>query len=255
MHFYSFHPGDYLRDTAHLTPLEDIAYRRLLDLYYSSELPIPLETQSVSRRLRLDTQIIDLILKEFFQETPDGWRQPRCDVEIAAYKATCERNRKNGKAGGRPKKTQSVSVGLPAVTENEPTGKPTRSQEPLTSTSPHTLPGHAHEAEPTEEEEYWPDPREYPTVETVRQWAQQVMAPPACADKWHATRVSENWETRNQRPLQLNSLPALFRTYATAWKAREAVAGRNTGYPNKTPHKALQQNITEGLTADQIGKF
>ena len=85
MHFYSFHPGDYLRDTAHLTPMEDITYRRLLDLYYSSEAPIPLETHSVSRRLRLDTETVDSVLNEFFQKTPEGWRQPRCDAEIAIW--------------------------------------------------------------------------------------------------------------------------------------------------------------------------
>lgn len=250
MHFYSFHPGDYLRDTVHLSPMEDITYRRLLDHYYSTEAPIPLETHSVSRRLRVDTETVDSILKEFFQHTPEGWRQPRCDAEIADYHATCERNRANGRRGGRPKKTQSVSSGNPVETQVEPTQKPTRSHKPETSTpSPHTLPGR----EATEE--YWPDPREYPTVETVKQWAQQVMVSPACAEKWHATRVSENWETRNQRPLQLDSLPALFRTYATAWKAREAAAMKQTGYPNgnKPRNQALQRDVTAGKTAAQIG--
>ncbi|TXH13476.1 MAG: DUF1376 domain-containing protein, partial [Hyphomicrobiaceae bacterium] len=41
MHHYPFHPGDYMLDTAHLEPMEDLAYRRLLDFYYSSEKPIP----------------------------------------------------------------------------------------------------------------------------------------------------------------------------------------------------------------------
>lgn len=106
-----------------------------------------------------------------------------------------------------------------------------------------------------ENQEYWPDPREYPTVETVKQWAEQVMVSPACAEKWHATRVSERWETRNQRPLQLDSLPALFRTYATAWKAREAAAMKQTGYPNgnKPRNQALPTDVTRGKTAEQIG--
>lgn len=33
-HFYSWFPGDYLRDTGHLSMIEDAAYRRLLDAYY-----------------------------------------------------------------------------------------------------------------------------------------------------------------------------------------------------------------------------
>ena len=115
--------------------------------------------------------------------------------------------------------------------------------------SPHTHRGR--EAQ----EEYWPDPREYPTLATVERWAEEVMAPKACAAKWHATRVSERWETRNQRPLQLDSLPALFRTYATAWKAREAQAKQQTGYSNgNTPrNRALPTDVTKGKTADQIG--
>jgi hypothetical protein len=112
---------------------------------------------------------------------------------------------------------------------------------------------HTHQARGAQEQEYWPDPREYPTVETVKQWAEQVMVSPACAEKWHATRVSENWETRNHRPLQLDSLPALFRTYATAWKSREAQVGKPNGYTNKPRNQALQRDVTAGKTAAQIG--
>lgn len=100
-------------DTAHLEPMEDLAYRRLLDLYYSNESPIPLETQSVARRLRLVLDVVEKVLLEFFQHSESGWKHRRCDAEIASYKAMAERNRKNGKAGGRPKKTQRVTTGNP----------------------------------------------------------------------------------------------------------------------------------------------
>ena len=39
MHFYSFNIGDYASHTRHLTPMEDLAYRRLLDIYYLHEQP------------------------------------------------------------------------------------------------------------------------------------------------------------------------------------------------------------------------
>lgn len=145
MHYYSFHPSDYLKDTAHLSLLEDVTYRRLIDFYYQSEAPIPVGTQSVARRLRLDTQTVDLILSEFFELREDGWHQSRCDDEIAAYHALCERNRINGKAGGRRKKTQSQPTGNPVATqmgsENKANQKPeamnhepsTRNHEPKAS--------------------------------------------------------------------------------------------------------------------------
>ena len=43
MIWYKFHLGDYITHTLHLSDAEDLAYRRLLDLYYMSEAPIPLE--------------------------------------------------------------------------------------------------------------------------------------------------------------------------------------------------------------------
>jgi len=138
MHYYSFHPGDYLKDTAHLSLLEDATYRRLIDFYYTSEQPIPVATQSVSRRLRLDCQMVDSVLAEFFELREDGWHQTRCDDEITAYHALCERNRANGKAGGRRKRTQSVPSGNPVATQMG--GQMKANQEPITNNHISPLP-------------------------------------------------------------------------------------------------------------------
>ena len=40
MHYYSFHIGDYMSHTRHLSLIEDLAFRRLLDFYYLHEQPI-----------------------------------------------------------------------------------------------------------------------------------------------------------------------------------------------------------------------
>lgn len=107
MHHYPFHPGDYVKDTAHLSPMEDLCYRRLLDLYYDSERPIPLETDLVSRRLRLGSDLVICVLREFFSETKDGWRNAKCDAVLADYKAKADRAKKNGRNGGRPAKPKN----------------------------------------------------------------------------------------------------------------------------------------------------
>lgn len=130
MNYYPFHPGDYLRDTAHLDPMEDLTYRRLLDMYYLSEKPIPLETDLVSRRLRLGSDVVLSVLREFFVETLEGWTHRRCDMEIAAYMARSERAKKNGKAGGRPKKTQQVISGLATETQEKTNQNQNQNQEP-----------------------------------------------------------------------------------------------------------------------------
>jgi len=119
MNHYPHHIGDYIKATIHLSPEEDLCYRRLLDMYYDTESPIPLETQSVSRRLRMGSEIVESVLKEFFISRSDGWHSLRCDMEIREYHARSEKNRVNGKLGGRPKKkTQSVILDNPTLSQN-----------------------------------------------------------------------------------------------------------------------------------------
>ena len=62
MIWYKFHLGDYITHTLHLSDAEDLAYRRLLDLYYMSEEPIPLNTELVARKIRLDLDITESVL-------------------------------------------------------------------------------------------------------------------------------------------------------------------------------------------------
>ncbi len=113
MIWYKFHLGDYITHTTHLSDAEDLAYRRLLDLYYMSEAPIPLDAQSVARKIRLDLDITESVLGEFFEHTPEGYRNNRCDAEIAKYQHQVETNRSLGKRGGRPKKTESETESKP----------------------------------------------------------------------------------------------------------------------------------------------
>lgn len=87
MHYYQFNIGDYASATAHLEPLEDLAYRRLLDLYYSNEQPIPEDLNQTSRLIRMRTycDCIATVLDDFFILESDGWHCDRVDVEIFKY--------------------------------------------------------------------------------------------------------------------------------------------------------------------------
>lgn len=140
MFYYKHHIGDYRRDTGHLSLLEHGVYRQLLDLYYAEQKPIPKETDWVMRRLSAKSECektaVLAVLSDFFTSEPDGWRHKRCDFEIETYGDKSEKNAKNGKLGGRPKKngqinpeiTQSVLNGNPNESEVNPnllTNKPT----------------------------------------------------------------------------------------------------------------------------------
>jgi len=85
MHYYQFNIGDYQSHTGHLSELEDLAYRRLLDWVYLHEKPIPLEINEVARNIRMRThcESIAIVLQEFFTRTDAGWVSDRVQREIA----------------------------------------------------------------------------------------------------------------------------------------------------------------------------
>jgi uncharacterized protein YdaU (DUF1376 family) len=84
VNYYPFHLGDYASHTGHLDPMEDLAYRRMLDAYYLREAPLPIDVAEIARliRLRDHAAVVRDVLNEFFTQSPEGWRHIRCDEEI-----------------------------------------------------------------------------------------------------------------------------------------------------------------------------
>lgn len=102
MNYYEHHLGDYLRDTAHLTMVEDAAYRRLLDVYYVRETPLPKDLLQCCKLVRalgkLERQAVLSVLKEFFCLTDEGYRQARADAEIKRFHAKKDKARESANA-------------------------------------------------------------------------------------------------------------------------------------------------------------
>lgn len=75
MHYYEFNIGDYMRDTAHLDEMEDLAYRRMLDLYYLKESPLPASISDIAKliRMRTHSESIANVLREYFTLTEHGY--------------------------------------------------------------------------------------------------------------------------------------------------------------------------------------
>ena len=95
MNFYPFHIGDYISHTSHLTDEEDLAYRRMIDLYYMGELPFPNDAAWIARRVRSNPAIVLTLLNEYFELSEDGnWHNTRADREIAKYQFVKESGKK-----------------------------------------------------------------------------------------------------------------------------------------------------------------
>lgn len=126
MNFYAFHIGDYASATQHLTDMEDLAYRRMMDLYYVSERPLPIDRRQLYRLLRANSDAlraaVDIVLLEFFTQGDDGWRHGRCDAEIERARAKSGKAKANGKLGGVAKAKRSLGGDIANATDEPSKG-------------------------------------------------------------------------------------------------------------------------------------
>ena len=100
MNYFPFHLGDYAAHTGHLEPMEDLAYRRLLDLYYLREGPLPADIQVTAKLVRMRSMAgdVEAVLSEFFVLTDEGWTHTRCDEEIEKMQDKQAKARKSAQA-------------------------------------------------------------------------------------------------------------------------------------------------------------
>jgi uncharacterized protein YdaU (DUF1376 family) len=121
MHYYQFHIGDYATHTRHLTPIEDIAYRRLLDIYYLHERPLSDCLTTVARQINMREyeSEVDLVLTEFFDHIDGGYINRRADKEIEHYKAKVEQASRAGRASAE-RRTNGRSTDVQPTNNHKP---------------------------------------------------------------------------------------------------------------------------------------
>jgi len=124
LNYFEFHIGDYLKDTAHLEPVEHGVLCRLLMVYYTREGPIPVADAArlIGVRSKEERKALAAVLAEFFTQDGEHLRQARCDREISRYqdkqrKASASANARwnkqptqsarNANAGARAMRTHS----------------------------------------------------------------------------------------------------------------------------------------------------
>ena len=100
MHYYQFNIGDYQSHTAHLTEIEDLAYRRMLDWCYLHEKSLPVEPIDVARlvRMRSHSKSIAIVLQEYFERREEGWIHLRVIQEITKVGQKSEKASESAKA-------------------------------------------------------------------------------------------------------------------------------------------------------------
>jgi len=137
MHYYQFNIGDYASHTSRLSPMEDLAYRRLLDLYYLNEQPLNGCITDVAREIGLVEQAdsVGYVLSKFFTLTDGVYNQKRIDIEIKKYKSNHKNKKKAGVASAKARqaKAKKEVTDVEQVLNTDSTGEQLNiNQEPLT---------------------------------------------------------------------------------------------------------------------------
>lgn len=222
MHYYSFNIGDYASHTRHLSPIEDLAYRRLLDLYYLHEQPLNERSTTVARLINLrDNQVeVQAILEEFFELVEGtGWINQRADDEIAKYHGKLEAASRAGKASAE-KRLNARSTDVQLNKKQEPI---TKKQEPIEKTKPIAPPNGVSPA-------IWSD------FLVIRK-----------AKKAPVTAAAIAGIEREARKAQWSLEKALVECCARGWAGFKAEWVNKEQQQNKTQHQINQEGIARSL--------
>ena len=142
MHYYPFHIGDFRSGTVNMSRQARWIYRDMMDIYYDTEQPLPLDLDQLFDMLGAESvdekSIVERHLKFKFDKSDDGYRHEICDKTIAEYHAKAVTARENGKLGGRPKHSKNKPSGFPSGSNPVPRPNPDltgseANQEPITN--------------------------------------------------------------------------------------------------------------------------
>lgn len=86
-----------MRDTSHLDEMEDLAYRRMLDLYYLKESPLPKSIPEIAKLIRMRThcESIANVLQEYFALTEHGYVNAKANATLLKIYDKSEKAKKS----------------------------------------------------------------------------------------------------------------------------------------------------------------
>lgn len=112
MNYYEFHIGDFNAATRHLTRIERSIYRDMIDMYYDTESPLPLDLKILNRKIMArseeEQEAVLAILDEFFIKTESGYFNSRCDDCIQKYHNNTSAKSLAGKASAAKREQERI---------------------------------------------------------------------------------------------------------------------------------------------------
>jgi uncharacterized protein YdaU (DUF1376 family) len=133
MHYYQFNIGDYASHTRYLTPMQDLAYRRLLDLYYLQEKPIPKDNPASLIGLNDCSTDVERVLNEYFLLTEKGWVNKRADEAIREFHSKQKYASLAGKKSAEARKANKDAAFERPLNDSTKVVQPTIKHKPITN--------------------------------------------------------------------------------------------------------------------------
>lgn len=137
MNWVRWFPGDYLRDTLHLTLTEDGAYRRLLDLYYSKEHALTIDREELYRALRVSTpeekNAVEAVLKQFFFVRGKHLHNKRASAELVRAREKYQLCVKGGKERASRAAAAQLQLSSSSAIQKDPDKKKLKTPLPPTN--------------------------------------------------------------------------------------------------------------------------
>lgn len=241
-HYIEFYVGDYMRDTGHLSMIEDGAYFRLLKHVWSTGKLIPKDPAEYYRIARAFTEeerkATDKILGEFFIEKRDGFLNKKAMELFEKRQKKIDQLRENGSKGGRPPKPKQNQKVLKNKTKTKAKGGDNQIQIQNHLNHPPTPQGAC-----ARFDEFWKlYPKKVGKADCQRKWTRSKLD--AIADKiLDAVKrytVTEKWQDKNGRYIP-NPLTFLN---GERWND-EIPAPQGATKPRKEfQYKLIQQELT-----------
>ena len=111
MNWYKFNILEFYETIGgNLTDEEELVYRKLIDLYYLNDGPLPDNLSELVDAIDMSTEdVVERMLESFFTcNSKDGiWYDEAIDRDLMNRKHQVSINRKIGQKGGRPKSTKT----------------------------------------------------------------------------------------------------------------------------------------------------
>lgn len=223
MDYYQFHIGDWKGATDHLTAEEEGIYLRLINFYYDTEHPLPINVDLIARRIRLPELApkVESILKEFFELSPDGWTHGRCDGVIEKFQL------KSAQASAASRSRRTIRKKERTISERSTDDEPTNNHKPITS-------------KPVKKSSRFAPPTHEELMDYVNEKSLLVNV-----GKFIDHYTANGWKVGGKGPMK--DWKAAARNWSRNEEEKSETSKRSTTKPESN-HARVMRQVQEGLT-------